>query len=94
MGEPKSSFSRSAAPHSSQCTAANEEIGALQARQRLRSSPPHCGHLFGTSLSNSSNHRRAAPHETQKATQCPSTFLRSSRIQSDALPTRATLPRR
>jgi enterochelin esterase-like enzyme len=73
-------------PHSSQSTAAIEENGAPHAVQRRSMTPPHCGQASGTSASNSSNHRSAAPHVTQNATQSPSTLRRSSRSQSAALP--------
>ncbi len=87
IGEPKSSSGRSAPPHSSQSTAAIDENGALQLGQRRSRTPPHCGHVSGTSASNWSNQRRAAPQPRQTATQSPSTLRRSSRSQSDALPT-------
>ena len=63
------------------------------AGQRRRIRPPQA-QVSGTSASNSRNERRAAPHSTQNAVQCPRTFRRSSRSQSDALPTRATVAAR
>jgi hypothetical protein len=84
--EPKSSSGRSGAPHSPQSTEAIDENGAPHALQRRSSSPPHSGQASGTSASNSSNQRRAAPHVRQNATQSPSTLRRSSRNQSAALP--------
>ena len=39
--------SRIGAPHSSHSTANADAIGASQAGQRCRSSPPHCGHAAG-----------------------------------------------
>jgi len=86
--EPKSSFGRTGVPHTSQSTTASEEKGAPHEGQRRRSSPPHCGQVSGSSASNSSNHRRAAPQSAQNATQSPRTFRRSSRSQSAALLTR------
>ena len=50
---------------------------------------PRSRHVAGTSASKSSNHRTAPPQERQKADQWPSTFRRSSRSQSAALPTRS-----
>ena len=44
---PKSSRSRTGAPHSSHSTANADAIGAAQLGQRCRSSPPHCGHAPG-----------------------------------------------
>ena len=93
MRMPRSSGSRSRAPHSSQSTANVELNGAEQDGQRRSIVPPHCGHSSGTSASNSSNHRRAAPQPRQNATQSPSTFRRSSRSQSAALPTGQTVAR-
>ena len=46
---PKSSGSRSGAPHSSQSTAKVDENGAEQAGQRWIISPPHAGHSVGIS---------------------------------------------
>src|SRR5213076_1845586 len=88
---PKSSGLRSCVPHDSQSTVNVELNGALHEGQRRSIVPPHCGQSSGTSASYSSNQRRAAPHSRQKATQSPSTFRRSSRSQSDALPTRRRL---
>ena len=48
---PKSSASRTGAPHSSQSTANADGMGAEQLGQRCRSSPPHCGHAPGSSSS-------------------------------------------
>ena len=90
MRMPRSSGSRSFEPHASQSTANVEENGASQAGHRRSILPPH-GHVSGTSSSESTNQRRAAPHSTQNAVQWPSTFRRSSRSQSAALPTRSTL---
>ena len=87
MGVPKSSGLRSAAPQDSHSTANIELNAAEHEGHRRRTGPPHCAHSSGTSASNSSNHRCAAPHARQKATQSPSTFRRSSRSQSAALPT-------
>ena len=56
---PKSSGSRSCAPHSSQSTAKVDENGAEHAGQRWIISPPQAGHSVGISASNSSNQRRA-----------------------------------
>ena len=50
MVVPKSSASRTGAPHSSHSTANADAIGAAQAGQRCRSSPPHCGHAAGSSV--------------------------------------------
>ena len=90
---PSSSGSRSGPPHSSQSTAKVEENGALHEGQRRSIRPPHA-HRSGTSDSDSRNQRRAAPQSRQNAVQCPSTFRRSSRSQSAALPTRSAYPRR
>src|SRR5262245_29531697 len=87
---PWSDGSRSCAPHSSHSTANVEENGAAQAGQRRRIVPPHT-HLSGTSSSDSTNHRCAAPQSRQNAVQCPSTLRRSSRSQSAALPMAPTL---
>ena len=87
MRMPSSSGSRNGAPHSSQSTAKVDENGASQAGQRRRIAPPQA-HVAGTSSSESSNQRRAPPQSRQNAVQCPSTFRRSSRSQSAALPTR------
>ncbi len=65
--EPKSSFGRTDDPHSSQSTTASDENGAPQPLQRRSISPPHCGQVSGSSASNSSNQRRAAP---QLETEC------------------------
>jgi hypothetical protein len=83
---PKSSFGRSGSPHPSHRTENVEENGALQALQRCSSSPPQLGQSPGSSDSNSSNQRYAAPQARQTATQSPSTLRRSSRSQSEALP--------
>src|SRR6516165_5606060 len=74
------------APQDSQSTANVEEIGAEHDGQRWITSPPHEGHSDGTSSSNSSNQRRAAPQRRQIDVQSPSTLRRSSRSQSEALP--------
>src|SRR6516165_5115798 len=74
------------APQDSQSTANVEEIGAEHDGQRWMTSPPQEGHSEGTSLSNSSNQRRAAPQRRQIDVQSPSTLRRSSRSQSEALP--------
>ena len=86
MRTPKSSDSRSFAPHSSHSTANVDENGAAHDGQRCSISPPHAGHSVGISASNSANQRRADPHFRQIAVQSPSTFLRSSRSQSEAFP--------
>ena len=78
---------RSGAAQTSHSTANIEENGSWQAGQRWSSLPPHAGQASPTSLSNSSNQRWPWPQSTQTATQWPSTFRRSSRSQSDALPT-------
>src|SRR5436305_11305687 len=93
MRMPWTAGSRSLAPHCSQSTAKVEENGARQAGQRRRIVPPHA-HVSGTSSSDSTNHRRAAPQSRQNAVQWPSALRRSSRSQSAALPTQATLARR
>ena len=50
---PKSSASRTGAPHSSHATANADGIGAAQLGQRWRSSPAHWGHAAGSSFSSS-----------------------------------------
>ena len=81
MCVPKSSGERTSAPHSSHATANADGIGAAQAGQRWRSSPPHCGHADGSSCSSSRKYRCVWPQLRQNATQSPSVFLRSSWIQ-------------
>src|SRR3954470_19989262 len=90
---PRSSGSRSCPPHSSHATANVEENGASQAGHRRSIVPPQA-HVCGTSSSESTNQRRAAPQSRQNAVQWPSTLRRSSRSQSAALPTAATVARR
>ena len=62
------------------------ENGAAHVGQRWSISPPQAGQSVGISASNSVNQRRAEPHFRQIAVQSPSTFLRSSRSQSEAFP--------
>ena len=60
IGTPKSSGSRSCAPHSSQSTANVDENGAEHDGQRCSISPPQLGHSLGISASSSSNQRLRA----------------------------------
>ena len=53
MVVPKSSESRTGAPHSSHSTANADAIGASQLGHRCRSSPPHCGHAGGREATSS-----------------------------------------
>ena len=86
IGTPSSSAGRSGPAHSSHSTAKTELKGALHAGQRWRVAPPHAGQRSGSSGSNSSNQRWAAPQPRHTAAQSPSTLRRSSRSQSAALP--------
>ena len=61
MGVPKSSGERSGWRHASHSTAKTELKGASQAGQRWSVAPPHAGQRSGSSDSNSSNQRCAAP---------------------------------
>ena len=87
MRMPSSSAARSGPPHSSQSTANVEENGASQAGQRRSIRPPQRARLRAPRPRDSTNQRRAAPQSRQNADQWPSTFRRSSRSQSAALPT-------
>ena len=85
IGTPKSSGSRSCAPHSSQSTAKVDENGAAHDGQRWSISPPHAGHSPGLVLELVEPAPRGAAAR-QNAVQSPSTLRRSSRSQSEALP--------
>jgi hypothetical protein len=54
MGTPKASGGRSIASHTSQATAKADAMRASHEGHRARSSPPHAGHVAGSSASNSS----------------------------------------
>src|SRR4029450_1072241 len=73
-------------PHVSHSTVNAELNGSLHDGQRRSTSPPHWAHSRAPSFPHSSNHRCAAPHRTQNATQSPRTLRRSSLSQSEALP--------
>ena len=92
IGTPKSSGSRSFAPHSSQSTANVDENGAAARRAAVQ-------HLAAAARALGSGSRprtprtsaARAPQRRQIAVQSPSTFRRSSRSQSEALPTVLTI---
>jgi hypothetical protein len=88
---PKASKGRSSAPQASHSTAKTELKRASHSGQRDRISPAHCGHVAGNSRSDSSKYRCANPQLRQNETQSPRVLRRSSRSQSDALPTSISL---